>query len=46
MYYNKSLLDKAGQQYPDVTWTWDKLLSAAKTYVDDHAAFGPFARVR
>lgn len=30
MYYNKSLFDKAGQQYPDAAWTWDKLLSAAK----------------
>jgi multiple sugar transport system substrate-binding protein len=30
VYYNKDLFDKAGVAYPDATWTYDKLLEAAK----------------
>ncbi|NLC43388.1 MAG: sugar ABC transporter substrate-binding protein [Clostridiales bacterium] len=29
-YYNKKLFDEAGVDYPDETWDWDTLLSAAK----------------
>jgi multiple sugar transport system substrate-binding protein len=30
LYYNKDLFDAAGVAYPDNTWTWDDLLSAAE----------------
>ena len=30
LYYNKGAFDAAGLDYPDDTWTWDTLLSAAK----------------
>ena len=31
LWYNKTLFDAAGLSYPDDTWTWDTLRSAAKT---------------
>ena len=30
MYYNRDLFDKAGLDYPDESWTWDDLVSAAR----------------
>jgi ABC-type sugar transport system, periplasmic component len=30
LYYNKDLFDKAGIDYPDGSWTWDKYAEAAK----------------
>jgi len=30
VYFNKDLFDKAGLRYPDTSWTWDDLLSAAR----------------
>lgn len=30
MYYNKDIFDKAGMKYPDDTWTWDDVITAAK----------------
>ena len=30
VYYNRDLFDKAGLRYPDTSWTWDDLLSAAR----------------
>lgn len=30
LWYNKTMFDKAGIKYPDDTWTWDTLYSAAK----------------
>lgn len=30
LYYNKDLFDQAGVPYPDETWTWDDLASAAE----------------
>jgi multiple sugar transport system substrate-binding protein len=30
VYYNKDLFDKAGVQYPDTSWTWNDLLTAAR----------------
>ena len=30
LYYNKNAFDAAGLDYPDDTWTWDTLLSAAQ----------------
>ncbi len=30
LWYNKTMFDKAGLKYPDETWTWDTLYSAAK----------------
>jgi multiple sugar transport system substrate-binding protein len=30
MYYNKSLFDKAGVEYPNENWTWDDFQAAAK----------------
>lgn len=30
LYYNKDAFDVAGVSYPDETWTWDDLLSAAE----------------
>lgn len=30
LYYNKDMFDQAGIPYPDETWTWDDLLSAAE----------------
>jgi ABC-type glycerol-3-phosphate transport system substrate-binding protein len=31
VYYRKDLFDAAGIQYPDTAWTWNDLLSAART---------------
>ncbi|MGN9843308.1 ABC transporter substrate-binding protein [Nonomuraea sp. H19] len=30
LFYNKDLFDKAGLEYPDESWTWDKLFETAK----------------
>jgi len=30
LYYNKTLFDRAGLDYPDETWDWNRLLEAAK----------------
>ncbi len=30
LYYNKGMFDKAGQKYPDDSWTYDQLHTAAK----------------
>ena len=30
LWYNKTLFDEAGLSYPDATWTWDDLRTAAK----------------
>jgi len=30
LYYNKDIFDEAGVPYPDETWTWDDLASAAE----------------
>lgn len=30
LYYNKAMFDKAGQKYPDDTWTYDQLHTVAK----------------
>ena len=30
LYYNKDLFDRAGLDYPDDTWDWDRFLEAAK----------------
>jgi multiple sugar transport system substrate-binding protein len=35
LFYNKTLFDKEGIDYPDETWDWDKLLSAAKKLTKD-----------
>ncbi len=30
VYYNKNLFDEAGIEYPNASWTWEDMLSAAK----------------
>jgi multiple sugar transport system substrate-binding protein len=35
LYYNKDLFDAAGLAYPDDTWTWDDLKSAAEKLTGD-----------
>ncbi|WP_339279833.1 sugar ABC transporter substrate-binding protein [Paenibacillus sp. FSL W8-1187] len=35
LWYNKTLFDKANLSYPDESWTWDDLKSAAKTLTKD-----------
>jgi multiple sugar transport system substrate-binding protein len=35
LFYNKELFDKAGVKYPDESWTWDDLRSAAKKLTKD-----------
>lgn len=37
LWYNKTLFDEAGLAYPDDTWTWDDLLSAAQVLTDEEA---------
>ncbi|MGL4335955.1 MAG: ABC transporter substrate-binding protein [Turicibacter sp.] len=34
LWFNKTLFDEAGVEYPNETWTWDTLLEAAKTLTD------------
>ena len=35
LFYNKKLFDKAGINYPDTTWTWDKFREVAKKLTRD-----------
>lgn len=35
LWYNKTLFDQAGVKYPDESWTWDDLHSAAKALTKD-----------
>ncbi|MGH3347207.1 MAG: ABC transporter substrate-binding protein, partial [Nocardioides sp.] len=37
LWYNKTLFDEAGVDYPDETWTWDDLRSAAEQLTDEKA---------
>lgn len=37
LWYNKSLFDEAGIEYPDENWTWDDLLVAAQELTDEEA---------
>lgn len=37
LWYNKELFDEAGLAYPDDTWTWDDLLTAAQELTDKEA---------
>lgn len=34
LWYNKTMFDEAGIDYPDETWTWDTLAEAAKKLTD------------
>jgi multiple sugar transport system substrate-binding protein len=38
--YNKELFDKANVKYPDDTWTWDSLVTAAKTIKEKTGVWG------
>lgn len=41
LWYNKTLFDEAGMDYPDDTWTWDTLKEAAKKLTkDDGSQYG------
>lgn len=41
LWYNKTLFDEAGMDYPDETWTWDTLKEAAKKLTkDDGSQYG------
>lgn len=41
LWYNKTMFDEAGLSYPDETWTWDDVLSAAeKLTKDDGSQYG------
>lgn len=41
LWYNKTLFDEAGIDYPDDTWTWDTFLDAAKKLTDtDKGIYG------
>lgn len=35
LYYNKTLFDAAGVEYPDENWTWDDFLAAAQALTKD-----------
>ncbi len=35
LYYNKKLFDEYGLEYPDETWTYDKLIEVGKEFVED-----------
>ncbi|HEY4390635.1 MAG TPA: sugar ABC transporter substrate-binding protein [Paenibacillus sp.] len=35
LWYNKTMFDEAGLSYPDETWTWDDLYTAAKALTKD-----------
>jgi multiple sugar transport system substrate-binding protein len=43
LYYNRELLDAAGVPYPDATWTWDDLKSAAAQATNPSAGTFGFA---
>lgn len=45
LYYNKSIFDEVGLDYPDETWTWDDLLAAAEqlTVVADNGRVSRYA---
>ncbi|MEV4364719.1 sugar ABC transporter substrate-binding protein [Nonomuraea sp. NPDC049625] len=38
LFYNKEILDKAGAKAPDASWTWDKLMEAARGLVSGTGA--------
>ncbi|MGP4039612.1 ABC transporter substrate-binding protein [Gracilibacillus sp. D59] len=41
LWYNKTMFDEAGVDYPDETWTWDDLYNAAKALTkDDDSQYG------
>ncbi|ADU29366.1 ABC transporter substrate-binding protein [Evansella cellulosilytica] len=41
LWYNKTMFDEAGVDYPDDTWTWDDLYDAAKQLTkDDGSQYG------
>lgn len=41
LWYNKTMFDEAGIDYPDETWTWDTLAEAAKKLTDkDKGQYG------
>lgn len=41
LWYNKTMFDEAGVDYPDDTWTWDDLYEAAKKLTkDDGSKYG------
>lgn len=41
LWYNKTLFDEAGLEYPDETWTWDDMKSAAKALTkEDGTQYG------
>jgi multiple sugar transport system substrate-binding protein len=40
LYYNKTMFDAAGVEYPDDTWTWDDLVAAGKKLTLDTNADG------
>ncbi len=37
LFYNKDLFDAAGVSYPDGTWNWDDLMTAAESLTDQDA---------
>lgn len=37
LFYNRDIFDEAGMDYPDETWTWDDLRSAAEQLTDEGA---------
>ncbi|WP_413375562.1 ABC transporter substrate-binding protein [Alkalihalobacillus sp. 1P02AB] len=41
LWYNRELFDEAGVEYPNETWTWDDLVTAAKEITDtDNRIYG------
>lgn len=38
LYYNKDIFDEVGIEYPDETWTWDDLLTAAEALTEVEAS--------
>jgi len=41
LWYNKTMFDEAGLEYPNETWTWDDLYEAAKALTkDDGSQYG------
>ncbi|MDO5722384.1 MAG: extracellular solute-binding protein [Actinomycetaceae bacterium] len=44
IYYNKSLFDKAGVEYPDGNWTWDDYTALSKELTEKLAAAGETAK--
>lgn len=44
LWYNKTLFDEAGLDYPDETWTWDDLLENAQALTDaENGVYGILA---